>query len=443
MTCVPSLPTEHRYCCLDVSQMGAERPEMVAQLMRFIMDSFAKGTLKPIRVDQVFEAPKVLEAFRYMQQGKHIGKIVLGIRDQEGKPLVQNLSETKRTATALQLDSEGSYLLVGGLGGLGRSVSVWMVERGARHLVFLSRSAGSGPHDAEFVRELESMDCSVQLVKGDVSNSEDVTRAVNQAPAHAPLKGIIQMSMVLRDQMFDGMGIEDWDAVTKPKVTGTWNLHNATLASNINLDFFVLFSSLSGIIGQVGQANYASANTFLDAFVHYRTGLGLPCTAIDIGAVEGVGYLAQAENQDLLRKMQGSGWRAVQEPELLDALQVAMMPSKVAEAAANRTFILGLAPTIPLSSPQSSSRLRSDARMAVYHNFGADTGNGAGSKSVAANTAANSKLRALMASIRKDPSILSSDETADLLAVEIGRKLYSLGFFCCPPGLTMRMPRST
>ncbi|KAJ4270076.1 hypothetical protein NW762_001749 [Fusarium torreyae] len=155
-----------------------------------------------------------------------------------------------------------------------------MVERGARNPTYLSHSASSGSHDDQFKREIESMGCSIQMVRRDVTNADDVARAIGGVVA--PLKGIIQMSMVLRDCMSRDMTFQD-----------------ASLAAKCQLDFFLLFSSMSGILGQVGQANYASANTFLDAFARYRAGMGLPCTSLDLGAMEeSVGYLV--ENQDLL-----------------------------------------------------------------------------------------------------------------------------------------------
>ncbi|KAI0429154.1 hypothetical protein F5Y09DRAFT_268995 [Xylaria sp. FL1042] len=404
------------YCCLDMDQMRLERPEISSRLLRSTMDAFSRGDLTPIRVDRVFEASAVLEAFRYMQQGKHIGKIIIEIRNTNGKLLVDKVDRTKKSS--VQLDGAASYLLVGGLGGLGRSMSIWMAERGARNFTFLSRSAGSGRHDADFVREMESMGCTIQLVRGDVTNADDVARAVNGTVA--PLKGIVQMSMVLRDQMFDGMSLEDWNAVTRPKIQGTWNLHNITSAKQLDLDFFLLFSSLSGVVGQVGQSNYASANTFLDAFVQYRTGLGLPCTAIELGAVEGVGYLS--ENQELLRKMQGNGWRAVQETELLEALDLAMKPSASTHTGqrarqVSGAFILGFAPTTPLSSADSSARMRSDVRLAAYHNV---------QDSNAKATSTNEGLSALLASLRKNPAQIGLSETTAALATEIGRKLFSV-----------------
>ncbi|GFF30384.1 hypothetical protein IFM61606_10528 [Aspergillus udagawae] len=375
------------YCYLDVDPMRSERPKMSSRLLKFAMKCFDKGTFKPIRVDWVFDAPSVLDAFRYMQQGKHIGNIVLEIRDGvEGTLLVTDVDSTKR------------------------AISVWMVQHGARHITYLSRSAGRGTHDADFVREIESMGCTVNLVAGDVGKADDVARAIDAANATAVLTGIMQMSMVPRDQMFEGMSIKDWNTVTVPKVKGTWNLHEITTARGIDLDFFILFSSLSGILGQIGQANYASANTFLDAFVQYRASMGLLATVIDLGAMEGVRYLS--ENQELLRKMQGTGWRPVQEVELLNALELVMKP------ASTNTFLVGVAPSIPLSHPESSARLRRDARLAAYHN----TGGGAGQ----ASSSATDGLRAFLGAVKKDLSALQPPETAELLATEIGKKLFSL-----------------
>jgi NADPH:quinone reductase-like Zn-dependent oxidoreductase/NAD(P)-dependent dehydrogenase (short-subunit alcohol dehydrogenase family) len=405
------------YCCFDTNRMEIQRPELLEQLLSSIMSGFTLGQFKPFRVDQVFPASGVLDAMRYMQQGKHIGKIVIEIHNPEGHRMLDEVNTTKNIGAGLNGDA--SYLLIGGLGGLGRSMSVWMAQNGARHLTYLSRSAGSGAHDADLVTELRSMGCTVQLLQGDVANPDDVARVVNGTVA--PLRGVIQMSMVLRDQMFDGMSIEDWNAVTRPKIQGTWNLHNSTLASGCDLDFFLLFSSISGIVGQVGQANYASANAFLDAFVQYRKCQNLPCTAIDLGAVEGIGYLAQ--NQELLKKMQGTGWSVVHEAELLAALPLAFMsPTTRSQRGQNAnmadTFLLGLSPTVPLSSPNSSARLKRDPRLAVYHNIG---GSNIKDTSSAATT-----LNTLLSSIKKDPNTLRSPDTVEQLALEIGRKICSL-----------------
>ncbi|KAG7416204.1 Highly reducing polyketide synthase gloL [Fusarium oxysporum f. sp. rapae] len=397
------------YCCLDVDQMRAERPEVINRLLYFIMNCFSNRILQPIRVDQVFPGSAVLDAFRHMQQGKHMGKIVLEIRNADVKPLTGPVQAARKPN--LQLDGSASYLLVGGLGGLGRALSVWMVERDARNLVFLSRSAGVSTQHDKFKQEIESMGCSVQFIRGDVTNA-DVTRAIGEVSS--PLKGIIQMSMVLRDRMFEDMTFQEWETTTRPKVQGTWNLHNASLAAKCPLDFFLLFSSLSGILGQVGQANYASANTFLDAFARYRAGMGLPCTSLDLGAMEGIGYLD--ENQDLLRKIKGTGWRPVDESELVGALNVALMPASSPQEHGD-AFLLGVAPTVPLGRAESSTRLSKDVRMAAYHNIGRGQSDA---------LPANDGLRAFLSSVKKDPGILNSHESVNTLALEIGKKLTSL-----------------
>jgi NAD(P)-dependent dehydrogenase (short-subunit alcohol dehydrogenase family) len=125
-----------------------------------------------------------------MQTARHIGKIVIKMPE---NPLELESTAAKARASFLP---DRTYLLVGGLGGLGRSVATWMVENGARNLIFLSRSASDSPETHNFLEELHSQDCKVQLVAGSVSNMSDVQRAVNVAVK--PVAGVIQMSMVLK-----------------------------------------------------------------------------------------------------------------------------------------------------------------------------------------------------------------------------------------------------
>ncbi|KAI6367506.1 hypothetical protein MCOR25_004871 [Pyricularia grisea] len=177
-------------------------------------------------------------------------------------------------------------------------MSVWMVQRAARHLTFLSRSAGSGEDDADFVRELESMGCTVQLVMVDVTKSEHVARAVHAVPT--PLKGIVQMSMVLWDQMFDGMPIEDWKTVTQPKVQGTWNLQCRFCTT-------LLWPATSTSTSSFFLVPYRAPSQLWSSQLRQRQQLprclrALPrwlratCTAIDLGTVKDVGYLSQKSN---------------------------------------------------------------------------------------------------------------------------------------------------
>ena len=395
-----------------------------------MMEFYRKGHIRPVRLDRIFSGSTTPKAFQHMQQGNHVGKLVVTTRNPSSQPELGGISKYQKKSPSL--DAGASYLLVGGLGGLGRTVFYWMIEHGARNLIFLSRSAGSNPRDKDFIRDLESLGCTVQLVRGNVNTAEDVKIAMTGSVA--PLKGIIQMSMILRDQSFLKMSFDDWNITVEPKIRGTWNLHNTAVGKGMDLDFFVLFSSLSGVVGQPGQANYAAANTFLDAFVQYRASMGLACTSIDIGAMEGTGYLF--ENKDLLRKMQGAGWRVVVEEELLEALGHAMLPpsarnnakraAPASEQHSQETFInantvlLGIAPTIPLSSPNSALHLRRDVRMAVYHNIGHHE---LDSSSDGSNS---NSLRIFLTSAKANPAVYRTKEAAETLAKEIGWKLFSL-----------------
>ena len=387
------------------------------RLMHSIIKLVQKGCISPVHPIKSFEAASTDKAFRYMQSGQHIGRIAVSLRSPEGESLITEISDRQAD---LRLDDSASYLLIGGLGGLGRAVSTWMVERGARHLIYLSRSAGHSLEHESFVNELNSMGCQVQLIPGSVTNANDVTKAVKEATR--PLKGILQMSMVLQDASLPLMTLDQWNAATSVKVQGTWNLHSATVSEGLDLDFFVLFSSLSGLVGQPGQANYASANTFLDAFVQYRTNLGLPASAIDIGAVRDVGVVSRSSG--LMQKMESGGYKPLNEQEVLDALQISMTASRsqVQDVGSGfvdkNNFVLGLGSTVPLDSPMSRAIWRRDRRMAIYHNRG--------SGESAEGMATSATIQWYIASAKADPSILRTPEASAFFAVEIGKSLFRL-----------------
>ena len=355
-----------------------------------------------------------------MQTGQHIGRLCVSIR--KHSEVAELGTKVMNRPRPLELQGSASYLLIGGLGGLGRAVSTWMVEHGARNLIYLSRHAGKNPQDEHFVKELSSMGCQAQLVRGSVTNAEDVRKALKEAMC--PVKGILQMSMVLRDESFSKMTYQQWNEACAPKVQGTWNLHNASISEGLDLDFFVLMSSLSGTIGNPGQANYASANTFLDAFAQYRNNNGLPASSIDIGAVKDVGYLS--ENSALMQQMEASGFKGLKEQEVLDALSVAMTPKDKRNLSPpnpgssyvdHNTFVLGLASTMPLTSPSNRAVWKTDRRMAFYHNIsgiGTDPG------------ASTASLKVYINSARADSSILESGDAAAFFANEIGKKLLQL-----------------
>ena len=164
------------------------------------------------------------------------------------------------------------------------------------------------------------------------------------------------------------MTFTEWDQCVQPKVQGTWNLHQAT--SSAGLDFFLLFSSICGITGQWGQANYNSANTFLDAFVNYRHGLHLPASVVDIGFMGCVGMAV--ENRALVEKLTAGGYHFLCEQDLIDAVTLAIAYSRPGkDRFMNKSQLgLGIRSTKRITDPSTRVVWKKDARMVLSHQFG-------------------------------------------------------------------------
>jgi len=358
-----------------------------------------------------------------MQRGQHIGKIVIKLRDSTNNVLFNQVELPRKRP--VQFHGSAAYLLVGGFGGLGRSVARYMVQQGARSLIFLSPTSDRNhPRHKEYVSELEAMGATIQCIQDSVEEITAVERAIDGATA--PVKGILNLSLALADNAFQRMTIDEWNVAVIPKVKGTWNILNIVKLRQLQLDFFLLISSLSGIVGQTGQANYSSANTFVDAFSQYSTMQGVPCTAITSGVMEDIGRMS--DNAEILRRLKGSGWRLNNISELLETVDSAIQlctqrtdtpPMSHSPMTVDKTrFMFGLCPVVPLSSPDSYTNLRADTRMAIFHN--------AKRQSNATGAAEDASLRTLLGVAKENWSILESEASINLLAMEIGKKLCSL-----------------
>ncbi|MGH2351375.1 MAG: SDR family NAD(P)-dependent oxidoreductase, partial [Chloroflexota bacterium] len=185
---------------------------------------------------------------------------------------------------------EGSYLITGGLGGLGIEVAAWLVGHGAGYLYLAGRSAPS-ERAAQRLDVLAGSGAEVEVVQADVRRPQEVTELVRKIDGgRYRLRGIVHAAGVLDDRTVLGLTPERTSAVTAPKVLGAWNLHVETVRRD--LDFFVLFSGLASIFGSPGQSNYAAANAFLDALAHYRRARGLPALSINWGPWQEAGVVA-------------------------------------------------------------------------------------------------------------------------------------------------------
>ncbi|KZF19523.1 hypothetical protein L228DRAFT_214821 [Xylona heveae TC161] len=272
------------FAACDLATVVQLDPETSLRLLKDCVRFFAEGTLKTSTPYTVLDYSQIEDAFRQMQSGKSIGKIVLVPHKDDIVPVVP------KSLSAYRFGEDASYILAGGLGGLGRSIAQWMVSRGARNLVFLNRTE---PPDnvKEFLQDINSKGCKTLVCVCDVSNKDSLLGVIEKCNAEMPpIKGCIQGAMQLKDSAFENMTYDDFNAALAPKVQGSWNLH--TLLPK-DMDFMIFLSSISGIAGNRGQGNYAAGNTYQDALAHYRVSQGLPGTALDLGNILSVGFLAE------------------------------------------------------------------------------------------------------------------------------------------------------
>lgn len=172
----------------------------------------------------------------------------------------------------------------------------WMVEKGAGHVVLLSRSGSATGKVKELISSASIAGANVVVRRCDVADKASVDELfASGLDGLPPVRGIVHGAMVLRDVLFEKMAYEDYTAVIESKVRGAWNFHHALQASSSPLDFFIAISSAAGTVGNRGQAAYAAANTFLNALVQHRLSLGLPAASLDLTAVSDAGYLADGD----------------------------------------------------------------------------------------------------------------------------------------------------
>ncbi|KAK4508593.1 hypothetical protein PRZ48_002332 [Zasmidium cellare] len=322
---------------LYASEMEAHRMKLSA-LMEDVLELYRAGEIGGIEPLEVFGVEDMEKALRRFGSRNRIGKIAINFEDQDA---VLDVRPFKYRAT---FSPEKSYLMIGCLGGIGRSLSKWMMARGARRFVFLGRSGLDKASARDLVQELKNLGASVEVVRGDVTKLADVEAVVERADS--PIGGVIQAAMGLDEALFSAMSNESWHTAIDPKVTGTWNLHNAIKGRDSELDFFLMTSSVSGAVGTATESNYCAANAFLDSFARHRRSLGLPATAVGLGMINEVGYLH--ENPDIEALLLRKGILPINEDEMLQIIDLALssqfsMPHAYDEAAESH-MLTGLEP---------------------------------------------------------------------------------------------------
>ena len=301
------------YSSVDLITLFSLNKNLLSRILHDCYKLIEDGKIQlPAPITEVSYA-EAQKGFRLLQMGRHFGKVVLVPGDND---LVPVLPPGYRNCDLFKWHK--TYLLVGGLGGLGRTLAEWMYRKGARNLAFLSRSGTKRTDAKATVNWLEFRSVHVSVFIGDVADPNVVKKCVQALGSN--LAGIFQAAMVLQDTLFADMTFDQWQECVTPKVRGSYNLHEAT--KDKDLDFFVCFSSGAAIVGSKGQANYAAANSYLDALMNHRKRLGLAGTTMNVGAVSGIGVVA--ENSDLQRTMERLGYELISEDELFYQIEEAV-----------------------------------------------------------------------------------------------------------------------
>jgi NAD(P)-dependent dehydrogenase (short-subunit alcohol dehydrogenase family)/acyl carrier protein len=275
------------FFALDLDRMAFEDRSYFRPLATAVVAAFEAGILSPLPTE-VFPAANVEAAFRKLGSGAHIGKIAVDFSEGVGE-VAPGMSPK-----AL-FRKDASYLVTGGLGGFGLRTAEWMMESGAGAVVLAGRRGELSPEDAARLEALSKRTgCKLETCRLDVTEREQVESVVARlSTGPLPLRGIFHSAMVLDDRPILETDFDSLGRVMLPKALGAQHLHLASLTAE--LDHFVLYSSVSAIVGNPGQAAYAAANAFLDGLALSRRRKGLPGTSVHWGALSTVGVVSRDE----------------------------------------------------------------------------------------------------------------------------------------------------
>ncbi|KAF2736977.1 hypothetical protein EJ04DRAFT_595149 [Polyplosphaeria fusca] len=283
------------FAAVDVAAMIRERPALIQKSLKAVIDLMAEAKIRIATPLKVFGINEVEDALRYLQGGVNAGGVAIEVAEDA---VVSALVPRK---PSLAFDGNATYAIAGGLGGQGRSITRWMSSKGAKNFLLLSRSGAKSEEAKTFIAEMSGAGVNIEAPPCDIANLTVLCQVIKEARERLPpIKGCIQASMVLEDSLFTSMTYAGWKAATEPKICGSWNLHS-TLPQD--LDFFILFSSVSGIIGSIGQSNYVAGNTYQDALATFRLSQGQKAVSLDLGIMKDEGYLVSRSSliEELIR----------------------------------------------------------------------------------------------------------------------------------------------
>ncbi|KAG5675346.1 hypothetical protein PVAND_005256 [Polypedilum vanderplanki] len=265
----------------------------LSEIIKILKHDMKAGIIKPINYT-IFEASEIVKAFQFMASGHHIGKVLIKIRDDNTQSLPLNVKPR------FYCKSECSYIICGGLGGLGLEFSQWLVSRGCRKLVLSSSRGISNQYQAYKIQLWKKYGVEVIISTANIATLEGCLKLINEAQTLGPVDTIFNFAAVLQDGIFTNQTEKMFKKSLEPKAVATKYLHEASLDLCPNLQHFVVFSSISCGRGKGGQTNYGMANSIMEEIVQMRHNMKLPAKAIQWGPISEVGMLSEGETPILM-----------------------------------------------------------------------------------------------------------------------------------------------
>ena len=267
---------------VDIDRLVMERPDYAHDLMLHVID-FLKNEKEWMLPSTTFSVSNYVDAFKYLASEEHIGKSIIYLSG-------ESVEGMRKSSMAVR--SDASYLITGGTSGLGLAMAEELVRKGARYLALVSRSGLSDKERKQKVKELKKAGVHVAVYKADITSENDVAEVMVQLQKDMPmLKGVIHSANIYDDAYISNLTDERLAKVLGAKALGAWHLHMQT--QHLDIDFFVMFSSIISLIGLPAEASYTAGNAFLDSLAVYRMSKGLPALTVNLGAIDDVGHVAE------------------------------------------------------------------------------------------------------------------------------------------------------
>ncbi|KAF9885185.1 hypothetical protein FE257_000636 [Aspergillus nanangensis] len=325
------------FSSVDLDMVARERPQLMQTLFSRVFEILQEGACESAIPLNRFQASDVESAFKLLQSGSSIGKIVIALRDD------CRVKVHPATQMAGRLKEDMTYLVIGAAGGIGQSITTWLTIHGAKNLILLSRSETSVSIMQGLAKRLNEENINTHVLQCDISNARDVkTILLPKMRQMPPTVGVIHSAMVVRDIIFDRMSLEDFNAVIGPKVTGLQNLTTILEEAGSPLEFFVALSSNIGIIGNPGQSAYSAASSFMDSYAKNQRARGVPFTTVDLCPVWDIGYLAA--NPQVQEQVSDTGKDGIAEDEFHRLLGAVVFAHQT-ERTPNDHVMVGLGPS--------------------------------------------------------------------------------------------------